>query len=78
MKTAISLPDAVFQAAERHAERTRKSRSQLYADAVAEYLLRHAPDDVTEAMNQVIDAVGSAPDPFVRAAAQSVLARVEW
>jgi len=47
-------------------------------NAVAEYLHRHAPDDVTEAMNQVIDKVGTAPDPFVQASAQSVPARVEW
>jgi len=78
MKIAISVPEAVFRAAERHAQRSRKSRSQLYAEAVAEYLHRHAPDDVTEAMNQVIDKVGTAPDPFVQASAQSVPARVEW
>ena len=78
MKIAISVPEAVFRAAERHAQRSRKSRSQLYAEAVAEYLHRHAPDDVTEAMNHVIDQVGTAPDPIVQAAAQSVLARVEW
>ena len=40
-------PDAVFQATERHAQRTRKSRSQLYAEAVTEYLNRHAPHEVT-------------------------------
>lgn len=78
MKTAISLPDAVFYAAERQAKRAQKSRSQLYAEALAEYLDRHAPDEVTEAMNQVVDQLEPTPDPFVRAAAQSVLARVEW
>ncbi len=78
MKTAISLPDAVFAAAERQAKRAQKSRSQLYAEALAEYLQRHAPDEVTEAMNAVVEQVGAAPDPFVDAAAQSVLARIEW
>jgi predicted transcriptional regulator len=78
MKTAISLPDAVFHAAERQAKRARKSRSQLYAEALAEYLDRHAPDEVTAAMNQVVDQLDATPDAFVRAAAQSVLARVEW
>lgn len=78
MKTAISLPDAVFHAAERQAKRAQKSRSQLYAEALAEYLHRHAPDEVTEAMNQVVDQVGDARDPFVDAAAHAVLARVEW
>ena len=78
MKTAISLPDAVFHAAERQAKRTQKSRSQLYAEALAEYLSRHAPDEVTDAMNQVVDQFDQARDPFVLAAAQSVLARSEW
>ena len=57
MKTAISLPDRVFREADRHARRTGKSRSQLYAEALAEYLARHAPDAVTDAMNQVCDSV---------------------
>ena len=33
MKTAVSLPDRVYQEAEGYAKRTRKSRSQLYAEA---------------------------------------------
>lgn len=78
MKTAISLPDHVFEAAEREARRTRKSRSQLYAEALSEYLARHSPDEVTEAMNRVIDEVGGSPDPFVAEAAQRVLERTEW
>ena len=78
MKTAISLPDEVFHAAERHARRTRKSRSQLYAEALEEYLLRHTPDEITEAMNQVVDQVGAAADPFVAGAARKSLERTEW
>jgi metal-responsive CopG/Arc/MetJ family transcriptional regulator len=79
MKTAISLPDAVFRDAERHARRTRKSRSQLYAEAISEYLARHAPDEVTEDMNAVIDQLGDAGrDRFVSRAARRVLASVEW
>jgi len=78
MKTAISLPDAVFRAAERQAKRAQKSRSQLYAEALVEYLNRHAPDEVTEAMNRVVDQQEPAPDAFVLAAAHSVLKRVEW
>ena len=78
MKTAISLPDAVFLAAERQAKRSRKSRSQLYAEALAEYLSRHAPDEVTAAMNRVVDHLDESPDPYVLAAARSVLQRVKW
>lgn len=78
MKTAISLPDDVFQAAERHARRMRKSRSQLYAEALEEYLTRHTPDEITEAMNQVIDQVGTSADPIVAGAARRSLERTEW
>ena len=78
MKTAVSLPDDVFRAAERHARRARKSRSQLYAEALSEYLSRHAPDEVTEAMNQVVDHLTEPTDPFVTAAARRVLERSEW
>jgi predicted transcriptional regulator len=79
MKTAVSLPDPVFRAAEQLAKRTRKSRSQLYADALREYLTRHAPDEVTEAMNLVVDGLGTIePDPFATRAAREVFERTEW
>ncbi len=78
MKTAISLPDAVFHAAERQARRAQKSRSQLYSEALSEYLSRHSPDEVTDAMNHVVDQLSPGPDASVSVAAQSVLARSEW
>lgn len=79
MKTAVSLPDRVYREAEGHAKRTRKSRSQLYAEALAEYLARHAPDEVTEAMNVVVDELGeAAPDSFVQRAGRRMLWSVEW
>jgi metal-responsive CopG/Arc/MetJ family transcriptional regulator len=79
MKTAVSLPDDLFHAAERHAKRQRKSRSQLYAEALAEYLARHAPEEVTEAMNRVVERAGvPGPEPFLAAAARRVFERTEW
>jgi len=78
MKTAVSLPDDVFRAAEAEARRTKKSRSKLYAEAIAEYLARHAPDEVTEAMNKVLGRVKETPDAFVAEAARRILERTEW
>jgi metal-responsive CopG/Arc/MetJ family transcriptional regulator len=78
MKTAVSLPDQVFRAAERQARRTRKSRSQLYAEALSEYLVRHSPDEVTEAMNRVVDQIADQLDPFVARASRRILERTEW
>lgn len=79
MKVAVSLPDDLFLAAERHAKRVRRPRSQLYAEALAEYLTRHSPEEVTEAMNRVLERLGEpGPEPFLAAATRRVLERTEW
>jgi antitoxin MazE6 len=83
MKTAISIPDDVFRGAERLARQTKKSRSQLYGDAVREYLARHSREEVTEAMDRVCAGLAAerdevAPDEFASAAARRTLARTEW
>ena len=78
MKTAVSLPDETFHEAERYARRTRKTRSQLYSEALVEYLARHAPDEVTEAMNRVVDQLPKTTDRFGAEAARRTLRRTEW
>jgi metal-responsive CopG/Arc/MetJ family transcriptional regulator len=78
MKTAVSVPDEIFDAAEDHARRTKKSRSQLYSEALAEYLARHAPDQVTEAMDRALERVGDRTDAFVSEATRRILERSEW
>jgi metal-responsive CopG/Arc/MetJ family transcriptional regulator len=78
MKTAVSIPDDVYESAERLARRTKKSRSRLYGDALREYLARHAPDEVTEAMNRACAEIGQTKDPFVSSAARRILERSEW
>jgi hypothetical protein len=40
---------------------------------MAEYVARHAPEQVTERFNAVCDAIGFEPDPFLHAAAFEVL-----
>lgn len=78
MKTAVSIPDDVFERAERLARRAGRSRSEVYSAALREYVARHAPDEVTEAMNRVCDVVGGQVDEFVRTAGRRVLERTEW
>jgi predicted transcriptional regulator len=77
MKTAISLPDDIFGQAEKLAKRLKKTRSEIYREAVLEYVARHDPDAVTDAMNRVVDKA-AADDGFVGAAARQVLERTEW
>ena len=78
MKTAVSIPDELYQGAERLARRTKKSRSRLVSDALREYLARHAPDEVTDAMDRACAEAGGLRDQFASAAARRVLERTEW
>lgn len=78
MKTAVSIPDDVFEKVERLARREKRSRSEVFSAALREYVARHAPDEVTEALNRVCDDVGDETDEFVAAAARRILERQEW
>jgi metal-responsive CopG/Arc/MetJ family transcriptional regulator len=78
MKTAVSIPDEVFEQAEALAHRAKRSRSELYARALSEYVARHAPDRVTEAMNRVLEEVDEPRDKFMFRAARRTLERIEW
>jgi predicted transcriptional regulator len=78
MKTAVSIPDDVFEDAERLARRTKRSRSDIYSHALAEYVARHTPDEVTEAMNRALAEVDREVDTFAAAAGRRTLKRTEW
>jgi metal-responsive CopG/Arc/MetJ family transcriptional regulator len=78
MKTAISLPDALFKAGDLLAKKLGVSRSELYARALEEYVVKHRADRVTERLNAVYAVEESHMDPaLVRAQARS-LAADEW
>ena len=77
MKAAVSIPDDVFAEADRLAKQLKTSRSQLYSRALREFLARHAPDQVTDAMNRVCDDVASSDD-FAQRAARRVVRKIEW
>lgn len=53
MKTVISIPDQVFNHAERLVARFKTSRSELYSRAIAEFIARHDEDAVTQALDEV-------------------------
>ena len=78
MKTAVSIPDDIFERAESLAHRGKRSRSDVYARALSEYVARHAPDSVTEAMNRVLDDVKEPADGLASRAARRTLERSEW
>ena len=56
MKVAISLPDPLFEAAEELAEHLSLSRSQLYAQALANFLHGRRAEAITGKLNAVYAA----------------------
>ncbi|MCC7291725.1 MAG: ribbon-helix-helix protein, CopG family [Phycisphaerales bacterium] len=90
MKTAVSIPDDVYREAERLARRLQTTRSDVYRRALAEFVARHSPDRVTEALDQVCDrlvqqlgapaqpGVHEPKDAFTAAAAAAILEKAEW
>jgi len=74
----VSLPDDVSEQAERLAKRRSVHRDEIMADAPREYVARHDPDVVTEALNRVANRKDPDVDPWLRAAARRALERVEW
>jgi len=78
MKTAVSIPDDVFEQVERLARRAKRSRSEVFSAALREYVVRHAPDEVTETLNRAVDQVGQQRDEFVAESARRILEKTEW
>lgn len=78
MKTAVSIPDDIFEGAESLARKTKRSRSRLFSDALKEYLARHSPDKITEAVDRACAEVGAEENPFVASAGRRVLEKSEW
>jgi len=78
MKTAVSVPNEVYEQAEELARRTGRTRSEIYSTALRDYLAHQQALPVTEAMDLALEEIGPAPDPFLDAAARATLARAEW
>lgn len=69
MKTAISVREPLFKRADKYAKRKKISRSQLFSDAVEEYMDRR--EDVDEEsliarINAVCAEVSTSVDPLMK------------
>ena len=78
MKTAISLPDDVFRAAERVAKRKGLSRSELYARAIRALVREEDEASITEQLNKVYRDSDSSLDPVLAKLQSQALEREEW
>ena len=80
MKTAVSIPDRVFQSAEKLAARLGVSRSELYARALANLVEKHRESLITEKLNEVYGPGGqdSSLDPGLATLQSQAIRREKW
>ena len=78
MKVAISLPDPVFSAAEKLASRMRVSRSQLYAQAIEEYLNKRQDALITERLNALYASDNNSVDHALANAQLGAIGHEAW
>jgi metal-responsive CopG/Arc/MetJ family transcriptional regulator len=78
MKTAISLPDTLFEAAETFAQENGLSRSELYARALQLYLQMKRYQGVSETLDQIYGEESSALTPDVAKAQAGILLKEDW
>jgi metal-responsive CopG/Arc/MetJ family transcriptional regulator len=77
VKTAVSVPDDVFEGAERLARREGRSRSEVYSAALREYVARDDADEIVDALNEAV-SVGEVMDPFIAEASKRRLEATDW
>jgi metal-responsive CopG/Arc/MetJ family transcriptional regulator len=78
MKTAISIPDTLFQAAEQFARRMGMSRSELYAHAIEQYLQAHRDEGITAALDAIYQDTPSKIDPALAKAETRAVSKDRW
>jgi metal-responsive CopG/Arc/MetJ family transcriptional regulator len=78
VKTAISIPDELFSKVEELARTTGKSRSQLFREALIEYLLRRDPEEITRSMDEALADIEDQNDRWLGEAGRDTLQRSEW
>jgi hypothetical protein len=78
MKTAISVPDDLFESAETLGKRLGVSRSRLYATALAEFVAKHRGRKVTAQLDALYGDVDSSLDSQLHRLQARSLARNTW
>ena len=78
MKTAVSLPDLIFHAAESLAKRLGMSRSELFSHALEAYLEAHKHDSVREALDAIYSQEASSLDETLAHMQWASLPKEDW
>jgi hypothetical protein len=78
MKTAISIDQGVYETAEFFTKAAGLSRSRLYNLAVAEYVQNHAPDIITEKLNDYYAHHSSKLDKDLQRLSYALFSKEDW
>ena len=78
MRASVSIPDELFRRADELARRLGKSRSEVYREALADYMSRREPGSVTASLDAVVEELGGSVDDWVLAAGYGALQRSHW
>jgi len=78
MKVAVSIPDPIFEAAERLAKQRRMPRSQLFAEALEAYLEARDTQAVTASLNEVYASESSAMEEGLKRAQYNSIDHEAW
>ena len=78
MKTALSIPDAVYQQAETWVAKLHMSRSQFYVTAIERYVAELSASHLTCEMDRALAAEPEQADAMMARHVAESFHRVEW
>jgi hypothetical protein len=78
MKTEISVPNPIYEAAERLAKELGMSLSEFYVAALAAYVAAHQDGDITKRLDEVYAKEDSTLEPEVVAIQIASIGREKW
>ena len=78
MKAAVSIPDPVFKAADKLAQRLGVSRSRLYSVALQRFVQDHDEEAITAKINEVYANESSTLDPILQSIQTRSVEKRRW
>ncbi len=78
MKTAISVPNDVFELSEKLAKKLKVSRGRIFAMGIKKLAEEHNEEDLIATINAVCEKIDTALDPGWKKAQSKILERNEW
>jgi len=78
MKVAVSIPDPIFEAAEKLAKQRHMPRSQLFAEALEAYLAARDTQAITASLNEIYSKESSALEEGLQQAQYDSIDHEAW